>query len=90
MVSEVLENKHGVYNPVIDVKTDGLTISDFIIDPQNGVVDDTNVTFDFGVKPSIVVVNGSSYREGHGWTYVGNKVILNNPPGTGGDVYALS
>ena len=60
-----------------------------------GAVDDTNTVFTFASAPSMVVINGSTYRNGStamGGTIsiVGTTVTLPNPVGTGGDVYAIA
>lgn len=54
-----------------------------------GTVDDSNTTFTFVSTPVVVVVNGASYRDGHGATITGTSVELDYPVGTGGDIYAL-
>lgn len=51
--------------------------------------DDSTVTFTFSQKPTIVVVNGANYREGHGWAYTNSQVVLDNPVGANGDIYAV-
>lgn len=57
--------------------------------PATGTVDDSNVTFTFASTPTLVVVNGTAYRNGFGVTIVTTTATLDNPPGTGGDVYGL-
>lgn len=92
LVHEVLENKHGVYNPVIDVITDQGTDTsgtNGVISPSSGNIDNANVTFPFGEKPEAVVVNGDTYRENHGWTWSGGAVVLGSPAGNRGDVYGI-
>lgn len=60
-----------------------------------GTVDDSNTSFTFASVPSIVVINGLSYRNGSTsggspvWTIVGLVVTLAFPVGVGGDIYAL-
>lgn len=54
-----------------------------------GAVDDSNVTFTFVSAPTLVVVNGTAYRDGHGVSVVGTTATLDNPVGVGGDIYAL-
>ena len=54
-----------------------------------GDVDDSNVTFTFASEPKVVIVNGATYRNGHGCTISTTTVTLDNPVGTGGDIYAL-
>lgn len=55
-----------------------------------GTIDDSNVTFLFSSKPNIVVVNGASYREDHGWAWSAPNAILDYPVGTSGDIYGIS
>ena len=52
-------------------------------------VDDSTTTYTFGQKPLIVVVNGANYREGHGWTWVNEQVVLDNIVGASGDLYGI-
>lgn len=54
-----------------------------------GTINDSNKTFTFASAPTIIVVNGAVYRDGHGCTISGTTVTLDNPVGTGGDIYAL-
>lgn len=60
-----------------------------------GTVDDSNTNFDFASVPTLVVINGLTYRNGstYGgvpvWTIVGTTVTTAFPVGTGGDIYAL-
>lgn len=51
-------------------------------------INDSNVTFVFASEPTLVVVNGTSYRKGHGWTGTAT-VTLDSPVGSIGDIYAL-
>lgn len=57
--------------------------------PSSGTVDDSNTIFVFPSIPKVVVVNGAMYRHGKGVTISGTTATLDNPAGTGGDVYAL-
>ena len=54
-----------------------------------GTVDDSNTTFTFASEPTLVVVNGTSYRNGKGVTITGTTAVLDNAPGVGGDVYGI-
>lgn len=56
---------------------------------MTGDIDDSNVSFTAASEPSIVIVNGASYRHGAGVTISGTSVTLDNPVGTGGDLYGL-
>lgn len=57
--------------------------------PATGAVNDSNTDFTFASEPTLVVVNGASYRDGHGCTIIGTSVTLDNPVGSGGDIYGL-
>jgi hypothetical protein len=54
-----------------------------------GTVDDSNTTFTFISTPVLVVVNGATYRHGHGCSINETTVTLDNPVGTSGDIYAV-
>ena len=54
-----------------------------------GTIDDSNVSFTAASAPNLVIVNGASYRNGHGCTIVGTAITLDNPVGVGGDIYCL-
>jgi hypothetical protein len=43
--------------------------------------------FTFATKPKKVIVNGSSYREGHGWTWTNGQAVIDFAPPTGSDIY---
>ncbi len=57
-----------------------------------GAVDDSNTAFTFTTKPSLVVVNGASYRENHGWSWTAGTLTatLDAPVGVGGDIYGIT
>lgn len=57
-----------------------------------GTVDDSNTFFTFVSKPKIINVNGAFYRENFGWSWDDGTLTatLDNPVGTGGDIYGLS
>ncbi len=61
----------------------------FSVLAATGTVDDSNTSFTFASEPALVVVNGQSYRDGHGCTIAGTSVTLDFPVGTGGDIYGL-
>lgn len=54
-----------------------------------GTINDSNVTFTAASTPNLVMVNGAAYRSGHGVTIVGTAITLDNPVGTGGDIYCI-
>ncbi len=61
----------------------------FTVLTATGAVDDSNTSFTFASAPSLVIVNGASYRDGRGCAISGTSVTLDNPVGSGGDIYAL-
>lgn len=62
-----------------------------VIEAPTGTVNDSNLDFVFTAKPFLVVVNGASYRENHGWTWTSgtSTVTLTYAVGTGGDIYGI-
>lgn len=54
-----------------------------------GTIDDSNKVFTFASTPTIVVVNGANYRDGHGVSIVTTTATLDNVVGTGGDIFGL-
>lgn len=61
-----------------------------VIPTSSGTVDDSNVSFTFATAPTLVIVNGETYRNGHGCAISGTSVTLDNPVGTGGDIYGMA
>ena len=55
-----------------------------------GAVDDTNTTFVFSQKPSTIIINGQSYREGHGWSWSVLTSTLDTPAGVNGDIFGIA
>lgn len=66
----------------------GIRVQQSLIFPAE-TLDDSTTTYTFGQKPQRVVVNGASYREGKGWSWVNEQVVLDNPVGSQGDLYGL-
>ena len=56
---------------------------------MTGTINDTNVDFTAASEPSLVIINGASYRHGKGVTIAGTTITLDNPVGVGGDLYGL-
>lgn len=83
MVDEVLENKNGIDNPVIDLDTDNPIV---IIDAQ-GLVNGSNVDFIITPKPTVIVSDGKTLREGFGWSYASSTATLTAAPST--DIFGL-
>lgn len=61
----------------------------FSILTATGSINDTNTSFTFASEPTLVVVNGDSYRDGKGCSISGTSVTLDSPVGTGGDIYGI-
>lgn len=80
----VVQNGQGV-----DVSANGTGGGLGYLALKTGAINNTNTTFTFASTPTIVVVNGASYINGSGVTISGTTATLDNPPGTGGSVYAL-
>lgn len=58
-----------------------------------GTVDDSNVDFVFTQEPSIIIINGASYRKTGGaisWSWSVSTATLSVPVGIGGDIYGIS
>lgn len=57
-----------------------------------GTINDSNLDFTFTSKPSIIIINGASYRETGGaitWSWATLTATLSSPVGVGGDIYGL-
>lgn len=77
-------------NTANGVKTISVGAAGLSVLTATGTVDDSNTIFTFASTPTLVVVNGVSYRNGHGVTIAGTTATLDNPVGTNnGDIYAL-
>ena len=55
-----------------------------------GTINDSNTVFTFASEPTLVVVNGAMYRHGAGVTIATTTATLDNPVGTGGDIYGMA
>lgn len=55
-----------------------------------GTIDDSNTSFTFADTPTVVIINGSIYRNGSGVTITGTAVTTSFPVGTGGFIFGLS
>lgn len=89
-------NFKGAGAPTVTIGQYGVTHLDFPasgasfgIITVTGTIDDSNTTFTAASAPTIVVVNGTAYRDGHGVTISGVNITLDNPAGTAGDIYCL-
>lgn len=71
------------------VKTISATGGSLSVLAATGTVDDSNTTFTFPSAPTLIIVNGATYRNGFGCTISGTTGTLNSPVGTGGDIYGL-
>lgn len=78
---------------VLTPKSDGgfvvTSTSGTPFEPTSGTIDNSNVTFTFVTKPTLINVNGTFYREGKGWSWLAGTATLDNPVGTGGDIFAI-
>lgn len=54
-----------------------------------GAIDGVNTVYTFPSTPQVVVVNGVSYRNGHGVTIVTTTATLDFAPVSGSDVYGI-
>lgn len=61
----------------------------FSVITVSGAINDSNKIFTTSTAPTLVNVNGTFYRNGHGVTISGTNITLDNPVGTGGDIYAV-
>lgn len=55
-----------------------------------GTVDDSNTSFSFASAPTLVVINGALYRDGHGYTLSGLNITTDSPVGVGGDIFGIA
>jgi len=70
----------------------------FTILTATGTIDDTNTAFSFASKPSIIVMNGISYRDGDtiggvtAWTWDVPTLTATmfSPAGTGNSIYGIA
>lgn len=57
-----------------------------------GTVDDSNLSFTVASQPTLVIINGASYRttsDSITWTYLAGTLTLSQAVGAGGSIYAL-
>ncbi len=54
-----------------------------------GTVDDSNVTFTVANDPKYIVVNGATMFANAGYSYSAPTVTLDNPIGTGGNIFSV-
>lgn len=57
-----------------------------------GTIDDTNVDFTFTSEPSMIIINGASYRKTGGaitWSWSSLTATLSSPVGVGGSIYGI-
>jgi hypothetical protein len=74
-----------------DITISNSSVSGTIL-TATGTIDDDNKDFTFTSKPSIIVINGASYRETGGaitWTWDTLTATLSVPVGVGGDIYGI-
>lgn len=56
---------------------------------MTGTIDDSNKSFTAASTPTLVNINGTFYRHGHGVTIAGTAVTTDSPVGTGGDIFGI-
>ncbi len=85
-------NVQGAFSTLVDrlinmsALIDGASLT---IVPLTGIIDDSNTTFTIGETIQVLVINGLSYREFHGWTESAGTITIPFPVGVGGDIYGL-
>lgn len=79
----VTRNRDGV----VDIDVSSPASSGLVT--MTGTIDDSNTSFTASATPTLVNVNGTFYRDGKGVTISGTSITLDNPVGTGGDIYGL-
>ncbi len=67
------------------------TVGGFSVIVPTGDVDNVNRDFVFTTKPTLLNVNGTFYRENHGWTWNAGTLTatISFTPGEGGDVFGM-
>lgn len=73
-------------NDITFTATGSASINPIVV---TGAIDNSNTSFTAASAPNLVIVNGASYRDGHGCSITGTAITLDNPVGNGGDIYAL-
>ena len=70
----------------ITISSTGTAIS---ILTATGDIDGVNKDFTFVSKPTIIILNGASYRENAGWSWSGLTATLDSAPISGSDLYGI-
>lgn len=73
------------------VKTISASVSLTVI-TVTGTVNDSNKTFTAASQPTLLNINGAFYQQTGGsytWTYVAGTITLNQPVGTGGQIFGI-
>ena len=68
---------------------DDLRSASFITEEPAGSIDGVNDAFTFSAEPKAIVVNGSTYRKGRGWTWSAPVATLDFVPQGGADVWGV-
>ena len=79
-------------NPDVTVTIAGGIGSSGII-TITGTVDDSNNSFTSASEPTVLVINGGTYKKTGGsitWTYSAGTITLSSPVGVGGTIYGLA
>lgn len=80
----IVRNSDGTYT----LTTSGNSLS---LLTATGSIDASNKAFTFVSKPTIIIVNGATYRENNGWAWNSGTLTatLDGAVGVGGDIYGL-
>ncbi len=80
----------------ITIDASGGAPGSFSVMTATGTRDDTNLAFTFVSEPTLIIVNGTSYRKtsqvngANAWSWSGTTATLQFPVGSGGDIYGIS
>lgn len=58
-----------------------------------GTIDDSNLTFTVGSLPTVLIINGGTYKTTGGsitWSYLAGTITLSSAVGTGGSIFGLN
>lgn len=70
----------------------GSSVLSSMVITVSGTIDDSNTSFTAAVQPSVLVINGSTYRTTGGaitWTYLAGTITLSVAVGLNGSIFGL-
>lgn len=85
LVKQVMQNEHGIDNPVEDLNINKNKLK--VIQPT-GLVNGSNTGFEFNPVPLLIVSDGKTYRQDHGWTFEGDTATMGTAPSV--DLFGLT